>query len=217
MENGRLTIRPVNDVAPSYLLPYVNAARKHGAGFGSLLWANPGTQGARFNAFTRLYDFSGKLMLDVGCGRADLHDYLLARQIVPEHYVGLEGVEPLARAATAKRRENAQIIRADFVTEPHRLLVGADAVVISGSLNTLHQPAFFSTLRTAYEAATEVVIFNFLSSTVLAGADYLHWYHTEELIAFGKTLTPRVEVLDDYLRGDTTISLRKPPHDEAPA
>src|SRR3954451_9296777 len=79
----------------SYLAPYVSAAERHAGGFRSLLWASVSTQEKRFDAFTRVCDFAGKSILDVGCGRADLLDYLLGRGIEPDHYVGLEAVQLL--------------------------------------------------------------------------------------------------------------------------
>src|SRR5688572_20626498 len=68
-----------------YLEPYVRAAARHGEGFGSLLWASPQTQGARFDALMRLCEFGGRNVLDVGCGRADFLDHLIKREVRPAH------------------------------------------------------------------------------------------------------------------------------------
>jgi len=199
--------------APAYLTPYLDAASRHGAGFSSLLWASPQTQAVRFTALTRLVGLNGKSLLDVGCGRADLLDFLLARRIKPAHYVGLEGVAKLADAAETKRHADAMIVRADFVREPLRLFVAADVVYFSGSLNTLDPATFYATLRKAYDAAAEQLVFNFLCSPELAGVSYLHWHQPNEVWSFCKTLTDDVRRLDDYLRGDTTFALTKP-HEE---
>src|SRR5687767_15928369 len=88
---------------PSYLRPYRAAARAHGAGFGTLLWASPQTQAVRFDAICRLADLRGKSVLDVGCGRADLLEHLVARGIEPADYVGIEAVDELARAAEDRK------------------------------------------------------------------------------------------------------------------
>jgi hypothetical protein len=196
--------------APAYLTPYLDAASRHGAGFSTLLWASPHTQAVRFAALTRLVGLNGKSLLDVGCGRADLLDYLLSHNVRPAHYVGLEGVTALADAAEAKRHTEAMIVRADFVREPLRLFVAADVVYFSGSLNTLDPSTFYGTIRKAYDAAAEALVFNFLCSPELAGVSYLHWHQPSEVWAFCKTLTPNVRRLDDYLRGDTTFALTKP-------
>ena len=206
-----------NRVAPEpYLLPYLRAAEKHGAEFPSLLWASPHTQAARFGAIDRLARLLGKSVLDVGCGRADLLDFLLDRGVPPADYTGIEAVEALAAAAEAKRRRtgDVRIIRADFVREPLRLFVAADVAVFSGSLNTLEDDAFYGTVRRAFDAAAEAVVFNFLSSSYLAGADYLRWRRPADVVAFASQLSSDVESLNDYLPGDTTIAIRKP---EAPA
>ncbi len=199
---------------PSYLTPYLRAAERHGGGFGSLLWASRKTQAARFVAITRATDFANRTVLDAGCGRADFLDFLLARKLRPLHYVGIEAVGALADAAEAKDFAGKVILRHDFVREPARLFVGAERVVISGALNTLDPEAFYATARRAYDACAEVLVFNFLSSPMLAGQPFLHWHAPKDVIGFARTLTPHVRVVDDYLDGDCTVALRKP--EEAP-
>ena len=197
------------EIEPDYLQPYLAAARRHGDGFGSLLWASPQTQAARFDAITRLCDLQGRSILDAGCGRADLLDHLLSRKIIPEHYTGLEAVDELAAAAERKQHPNRLIVRADFVMEPARLLTAADVVIFSGSLNTLESEAFYGALRTAHAAAVEAVVFNFLCSPRLAGAAYLHWRQTDAVRQFAVELDAEIVLLDDYLDGDCTVCLTK--------
>jgi hypothetical protein len=199
----------VSEAGPLYLEPYALAAARHGADFRSLLWASPKTQRARFDALLRLVELNGRSMADVGCGRADLLDHLLSKSIRPAHYVGLEAVPTLADAAEAKRHPDMLIVRADFVREPGRMFVAADVVYFSGSLNTLDAASFYRTIRLAYEAAAETLVFNFLCSPLLAGAAYLHWRPPAEVLAFARTLTPNVQWLDDYLDGDCTLALAK--------
>ena len=195
-----------------YLLPDQKAAARHGSAFPALLWASPETQAARFDAIERLGRLHGKSVLDVGCGRADLLDFLLARGVVPADYTGIEAVPELAAAAERKGggRVPARVIRADFVREPLRLFVGADLVVFSGSLNTAEDHPFYTTIRRAFEAAAERLVFNFLCSTYLTGADYLRWRRPDDVMRFCKTLTDDVRTLDDYLPGDFTVALTKP-------
>ena len=192
---------------PDYLEPYARAAARHGAGFGSLLWASPSTQEARFQAFTRAADFNRRSILDVGCGRGDLLEYLLARHIVPALYVGLEAIDSLASAAEARRLPNSMIIRADFVREPQRMFVAADLVVISGALNTLGPNDFYQTIRRAFDAAAEMLLFNFLDSPQLAGASYLSWHSPQQVLAFCRSIAPQVREISGYLDGDRTMVL----------
>ena len=201
-----------NTPAPAtYLLPYLKAAERHGSGFSSLLWASPQTQAVRFDAIERLGNLHGKSVLDVGCGRADLLGYLVARNIRPADYTGVEAVADLAsaaeRACARPGMPPARVVRADFVREPLRLFVGADVVVFSGSLNTLDDGPFYATLRRAFDAAAERVVFNFLSSPYLAGAEYLRWRCPSDVVRFAAQLTRDVRTLDDYLEGDCTVAL----------
>jgi SAM-dependent methyltransferase len=198
-----------------YLQPYLNAAERHGAGFGALLWASPETQATRFDAIERLGRLQGKSVLDVGCGRADLLGYLLGRGVRPAEYTGIEAVAELASAAVgncAGARVPARIIRADFLREPLRLFVGADVVVFSGSLNTVDDGPFYDTVRRAFEATADTVVFNFLCSPYLAGAEYLRWRRPSDVLGYCWQLTRDVRTLEDYLQGDFTVAIRANRH-----
>ncbi len=206
---GRNRREPMpTDVEP-YLAPYLDAAAEHGGGFRSLLWASPKTQRARFAAIERAAPLHGRVVLDAGCGRADLLKFLLDRGVVPFEYIGLEAVEALARAAEQCSHERSRILRGDFVSEPLRLCVGAEVIVFSGSLNTLSDREFRSTLRHAFMASGDAVVFNFLSSPALAGKLYLYWRSVADVVQFAHTMTDRVDVYQDYLHGDCTVAMRK--------
>ena len=156
-----------------------------------------------------MVDLNGRSVLDVGCGRADFLDYLIARKVRIASYTGIEGVPALATAAAKKGHPNSRIVLADFMAEPARLFVGAEVVVFSGSLNTMDSTGFYSSLERAYEAAAEMVVFNFLCSTRLAGANYLSWHRTDEVMKFAHTLSARVRKTEDYLPGDCTVAMGK--------
>lgn len=197
-------------VVESYLLPYERAAERYGGGFGTLLWASPKTQRVRFDAIRRIYPLAGKSLLDAGCGRADLLGFLLEKGVRPSDYVGLEAVEALAIAAEARNYPDCRIVRADFVRKPLRLFVGAEVIIFSGSLNTMDEGAFHETVRRAWDAAAEAVVFNFLCSPLLAGKEYLVWRRSESVQAFARNLSSDVRMLSNYLRGDCTVAIVKP-------
>lgn len=200
----------------SYLAPYLRAAERHGAGFPTLLWASPATQAARFNAITRLANLAGQSLLDVGCGRADLLDFLLAKGVRPHEYIGIEAVDVLA--AEAERRHSqrgpdrvpARIVRADIIRDPARLFVGADAVVLSGTLNTADDARFYETLGRAFDATADALVFNFLASPSLAASGDLYWRNPADVRRFACGLSADVRSLDGYLDGDCTVMVRKP-------
>ena len=122
-------------VAPSYLAPYVRGVQQHGAdSVEALLWASEQTQAARFETMRRIHPLSHKRLLDAGCGKADLLDHLLSRATRPAEFIGLEAVDEFADAAEAKGHADCTIVRADFVQEPQRMLVGAIVLQIIGTL-----------------------------------------------------------------------------------
>jgi hypothetical protein len=195
--------------SPAYLEPYLQASRRFGAGFGSLLWASPKTQAARFRALVQSCDFNGRVILDAGCGRADLLDFLVARNIRPARYIGIEAIEPMAAAARIKLHPMSTIIRGDFVEDPNLLDQQAETVIFSGSLNTLSKNDFYTVLRAAWDLAGSGVIFNFLSSNALAKSQHLTWHRIEDVTQFARTLTDGIHVDDQYMDGDCTIAMQK--------
>ncbi|HEY1922460.1 MAG TPA: class I SAM-dependent methyltransferase [Tepidisphaeraceae bacterium] len=195
---------------PSYLRPYLDAAERHGGKFESLLWANPSAQAARFAALAKWSEMQGRIVLDAGCGRADLLDYLVNQGIGPREYIGVEAVEVLAEAAGRKKYPNASIIRGDFVVDPTLLDQGADVIVFSGSLNTLSTVDFYQSLRIAWQYARCELAFNFLCSPRLASGKHLTWHAMSDVQAFAFRLSGDVAVDDSYRNGDCTVVIRKP-------
>jgi hypothetical protein len=200
---------------PIYLQPYLAAARRYGPGFGSLLWASPQTQRVRFDALIRAIDPTGLKVLDVGCGRADLLTQMVARDSAPAEYIGVEMVEDLVVAAHGRVAAVPSVVvridRRDFVADPNCMLVGADVIFMSGSLNTLSVFDFELTVRRAFAAASKGLAFNFLSSTELSSERHLTWHRTGVVAALGQSMGAAVNVIDDYLAGDTTVSMTKGP------
>lgn len=192
---------------PGYLKPYLDAARVHGDGFPSLLWASPITQLVRFDAFSRAVNFQNCSVLDVGCGRGDLYDFLKLIGRRPSEYIGIEAVPELANAVEAK---GLKVIRKDFIADPLCLFTASDIVTISGAINTCPDDAFFTTIHRAWDATAHHLVFNFLSSKYLAGADHLFWRDPEAVDRFCRnTLSVAPVRFADYLEGDMTFVLTK--------
>ena len=197
---------------PAYLRPYLDAVQRHGAKFQSLLWASPSAQEARFAALARACQLEGRIVLDAGCGRADFLDYLLAQNIHPARYIGIEAVETLARAAEAKCPPHASIMRGDFIDNPTLLDQNADVIVFCGSLNTLRTDDFYQTLHLAWQYTRGELAFNFLCSTQLAAGKHLTWHAIADVLDFAHTMTADVALDTTYRDGDCTIAMKKAAH-----
>jgi SAM-dependent methyltransferase len=192
-----------------YLEPYLVAAERHGGAFESLLWANPRTQAIRFAVLAQRANFNARVLLDAGCGRADLLDYLLSCGVQPLQYIGLEAVPALADAAQRKNQPALELIRGDFVERPELLQQDADVIVFSGSLNTLSAEQFYATLTAAWNSARQQVAFNFLCSPRLAAGKHLVWHAASEVTAFGRRLGAHILADDSYRNGDCTLVFGK--------
>ena len=203
--------RAILDSHPGYLRPYVRAVARHGGGFGSLLWSSPQTQAARFDALVRIADMQGSKLLDAGCGRADLLVFLMAREIFPSEYVGVEAVPELQDIArsTVEEYPGARIVAADFVSDPESLNVGTDVAIFCGSLNTLDPFAFEVVLRRVYATVRSGVVFNFLSSPDRAAASHLTWHRPQRVVSFARSISRTVRTLEGYLDGDCTVGIFK--------
>jgi len=203
-------VRVDQQAHPAYLPPDARAVERHGsADFRGLLWASRRTQEQRFEALLRMANPAGLSVLDLGCGCADLLDFLIRHDVTPRSYIGIEGVAELAAAARRKRLPNASIARADFVADPSCVHAGADIIYCSGALNTIEADDFYAAIANAFAAARRAFVFNFLCSPLLAGMSYLHWHNRRDVLAFARSLRARVPVDEGYIQGDCTIALRK--------
>ena len=157
---------------PSYLRPYVVSTLRHGPTIRGMLWGSRSRQIARFDAIARIAALQGRVLLDLGCGCAELYSFLLNRGVVPKQYVGVEAVPILADAA---RAEADDILQLDFVTDDSCFECHPHVSIFCGSLNTLDIDTFWQCVRRGQAMSREGVVFNYLSSPDLAAASHLIW------------------------------------------
>lgn len=221
-----------------YLKPYQKAVDTSGTGFESLLWKNRQFQQTRFrvlceaacaglNTREREPDLSllrGRVIADMGAGRADLLRWLADHGVEFGRFIAVEGVPELAgfcrnRIAEEKLPE-AEVIEADFAADQtlFESLVrsrGVEVFFFSGSLNTFDESHAIEIVTRAYHATRAVrgaVVFNFLSDLVHAppsgDTGPARRFDTLRVFRAMASLTPRTILRHDYLEGhDATIGL----------
>ncbi|MEM0982433.1 MAG: class I SAM-dependent methyltransferase [Planctomycetota bacterium] len=214
----------------SYLRPYEDAVEQGGAKWEALLWKSEKAQYLRFDALTRLTHPKNLVVADLGCGLADFAKWLDMRKLKVAEYIGVEGVEELAKRANqtlAKLPLKADVLHLDFVGDESvfRALVDirkAGCLLFSGSLNTLKQKDAEKVLDRAWKALERfggpgaTLGFNFLSDrhhgTKTGPTGPAHRYDTLKMIRWALDRTPIVRFDQAYLEGhDATIAMVVPP------
>jgi SAM-dependent methyltransferase len=177
----------------------------------SLGWRNAASQQRRFEVIVEACDFEGASVLDVGCGRGDLKAFLEAR-VDRFSYLGLEHMPAFVDEARARYAgyPETDIVQCDFSAVA---LPSADCVVASGALGYRCPDADFhlTMIRRMFDAARRAVVFNMLDANAFPEHPLLTGRDRHEILAFCRTLSPRVEVIDGYLDDDFTVCVRRLP------
>lgn len=149
----------------NYLSPYRDAQDDFGNNFGVTLWANTKSQERRFKVFAQMCYLPGKRILDAGCSRGDMADYLTRQEVEYASYVGIDGLPEVIEYANKRGLPRAEFHAGDFVADPSLLATGSPQVVtFSGTLNTMDDDTAMKLLGAAWDACSETLMFNFLSS-----------------------------------------------------
>lgn len=216
------------DAESPYLEPYRAAVEAHGTSFESLLWHNREFQGTRFATIAQMTDPYGRVVADMGCGRADLLAWLNAEQVKYGAYIGVEGIAELVRFCRARaideKLPEAEFLELDFVAqqdvfstlvETHKV----DLIVFSGSLNTFDEPDAQAVLDRAWRAIAPVsgakLAFNFLSTRHPPGVNPkprpAYRFDPTRMLDWALSRTGLTQLRHDYLGGhDATIVMRAP-------
>jgi SAM-dependent methyltransferase len=164
---------PAQTPGAQYLAPYRAAVARVGAGFEALLWSSERSQRARFSTITRMTRLKGLVVVDAGCGRADLLGWLHGRGIEYGRYVGLDAVAELLEVGRAKGLPASEFHLVDFVADEFaftRCCREPDVIVFSGSLNTMAPAMAMALLERAWRACGRALVFNFLTERRVGGA-----------------------------------------------
>lgn len=206
-----------------YLDPYRKAVEGFGTSFEALLWNSREAQEARFTAIIEAIDPTGRIIADLGCGRADLLA-MMAREDIPYGgYVGVEAIDELLEFSRSRAQtehlEEARFLASDFADEAgifDRLVneFSVDTLVFSGSLNTFSPDLADSTLSRAWASLAQtpggVLAFNFLSDRhTTTPSPPARRFDTLAMIRWAFEKTPIVAIRHDYLAShDCLIVMR---------
>lgn len=139
---------------------------------------------------------------DAGCGFGDLFFYLQKETFPPEHYIGLEIVQPMIQSA--RERTGCPIISCNILHDP---LPGADFYLCSGAMNILTRFETHLFIQRCFEASKLGFVFN-----LLKGEDdslVYNYFLPREIKKLGRELGAKVKIKEGYLPRDFTVAFYK--------
>ncbi len=149
-------------------------------------------------------DFTGKLVLDAGCGHADLFPYL-SGMYAGISYVGIEQLPELLTIAIERYGHLSEVrfISCDFSEAPIPI---ADYVVACGSLSYCNsEPNYiFAMIEKLFAHSRLGFGFNLLSAIQHPDPAIVS-YNPDTVHAFCKTLSPAAKLNVGYWENDFTI------------
>lgn len=184
---------------------YNKRLAERGPGAYALGWGTEEYQRKRF--FDLLHalepaDVNGKVILDIGCGLADLYPFLLKQGFTPKGYLGTDINDKLL-AIAQKQYPSCRFEQRDLLLQPYPEPV-ADTGVMLGVMNFKlpdHEEYAREMIRQAFAAVRDVLVVNVISDVhndEYPREDFIYYWKPHELLAFGQTLTPFCSLIHDY-------------------
>lgn len=198
---------------------YEDSLRRHGPNVHALRWTGTRSQQTRFDVLTEVGPWDNVSVADIGSGLGDFYGFLRDRGHAVQ-YTGYDITPGMIDAARARFPDgNARFELRDILTEG---MGGAfDYVVASGTFNIRiddHDTFLRRMLAAMYEGCRRAVAFNVLQPAPYSdwpGSEMYYDIAAEEVVAYCRTLAPRVELREGYLPFDSTVFMYKA-HASAP-
>lgn len=181
---------------------------EHGMSAKSLDWGSQQSQETRFAVLADLTDLSRASILDVGCGLADFHAWLL-EQGVPHDYTGID-VTPEMVAAASTRFPDITVHHGEILSctlFPERSF---DYVFASGVFYLRREaPEAYmqATVTRLFSLCRKAAAFNSLSTWSPVRDPGEFYANPLATAAWCAELTPRLVLRHDYHAGDFTMYL----------
>ncbi len=178
---------------------YQQLYREHRDSFKALHWSSRENQYKRFEVLSRIGKLDGKSILDIGCGMGDFFTYLREQGIRAE-MTGYDLVEEFLHIA--KRRHPVARFKPVNLSRSRAYDV-YDYVFSSGLFAFGNKHFFDAMVHKAYRSCRVAYGFNLYRSE--QDENFLQLTPREIEKTLHSLYPSRIEIIDDYLEGDTTF------------
>ncbi len=183
---------------------YSDRYAAHGVSHKTLGWGSREQQAYRFDRVLECADFSGKTVLDVGCGFGDLLGHFRAKDMALGGYVGTDINPDLIGEARIRSPETRFECLSLMDLEPADF--ACDIVVMLGLLNfkqALLPNARYAQamLAKAFSLCRDACIVDFLSDRAVDDypkEDFVHYYDPRDVLGWALRLAPDASLRHDY-------------------
>jgi len=177
-----------------------------------VFWSNPDQHVLRYELLLQAVlpqDLNGPISInDLGCGYGALFDLVRSEPMMTHgRYVGYDISEKMVTAAQAKHSD----ARAKFITSPIAT-EAADYSFASGTYNMsmgaereLWTHYIKTSLQALWGKSKKAMAFNMLGKKLKNELGDLYYADKDQFIKFALTLSPEVDVVDDYIGKEFTI------------
>lgn len=191
---------------------YQSLLMKHGESHQALDWGSRESQVTRFEVLANVGVDAGDHILDVGCGLADLNEWLIKYKPGVK-YSGIDLTPGMVEKAKARFPEVN--IQNKTVFDLNKEISFYDYVIASGIfVFRKERPEMYlcSTVKKMFEICKKGVAFNSLSSWAKEKSSNEYYADPLRVIKFCKTLTPIIVMRHDYHSGDFTVYMYREHH-----
>lgn len=187
---------------------YERLIEKNGYDPRSCDYGHPASQQIKFNIISQVCDFSGKSVLDVGCGFADFSVFL-ENKFGNVDYTGVD-ISPSMIKIAQEKHPGKNIFLKNILEEdaggPYDIvtangifyLLGENAERISKEL-----------IRKMFSLANEAIVFNSLSIYAPNKEEGEYYADPSEVLRFCQSLSPWVVLRHEYHPNDFTVYVYK--------
>lgn len=197
-------VEAVARVEAQAIARYADRLAKFGRDPRTLGWDTRAHQWTRFAAVAAMQDLAGRDVLDIGCGLADLREFLDARGIEPRSYRGIDINPALLDVARERFPGDAfavrSVLREPFTAEACD--VGVMLGLVNFRLSEIDNYEYArEAMRAAYAGCRESLVIDMLSSRLVEDhppEDIVFYFDPARMLQAALDLTPFVKLHHAY-------------------